>query len=141
MIDTNLSGAASLVYSSYLGSGGNDAAYSVDVDAAGYVLVAGMTRQQFPTTPNAYQTAFGGQQFDGFITKFDLNQNGAAGLLYSSFFGGNNNDQIWAIRVDSVNNNIVYIVAGEASGDLIASLVMRELKILDHSIWNVLRKI
>jgi hypothetical protein len=103
-----LSGAASLVYSTYLGGSGNDGYVSpiwnlgynlqidggIAVDSAGNAYVTAATMSlNFPTTPGAYQTTsnlvnshdsdFNGS--DAFVTK--LNATGTA-LIYSTYLGG-----------------------------------------------------
>jgi hypothetical protein len=107
-----LSGAASLVYSTYLGGNGDDGyfgdqaigdIYSVGeqidggiaVDGAGNAYVTSATTStNFPTTPGAYQTtgnisSSGGLPgSDVFVTK--LNATGSA-LVYSTYIGGGSN--------------------------------------------------
>src|SRR5579883_1594953 len=95
-----------LLYSTYLGGSANDMGISIAVDAAGLVYVAGFTDSfNFPLTANAVQRRFGGDggqahffQFgDGFIALIDPV---ASKLVYSSFFGGSQDDQIWGIALD-----------------------------------------
>jgi len=100
----NSTGSA-LVYSTYLGSTGSDAGYAIAVDADGNACVTGITDSlSFPTTPSAFQPSFGGgygsdtTRGDGFFAK--LNPSGT-GLVYSSFLGGNGNDSVEAVAVDS----------------------------------------
>ena len=55
----NPAGSA-LVFSTYLGGNGDDA-NGIAVDSAGNIYIAGDTESSnFPTTPGAYQTTFGG---------------------------------------------------------------------------------
>ena len=68
-----------LVYSTYLGGSdldrvGNDSGdpggNNIAVDAEGCAYVAGRTRStDFPTTAGAFQTAFGGADYDAFVVK------------------------------------------------------------------------
>jgi len=59
-----------LVYSTYLGSNGQDAGISIAVDTAGNAYVTGATASaNFPTTSGAFQTMFGGGTFDAFVAK------------------------------------------------------------------------
>jgi hypothetical protein len=88
-----------LLYSTFLGGNGDDTGYAIAVDGSGNMYVTGSTTStNFPTTPGASQTEFGGVG-DAFFSK--LNTDGSA-LLYSSYFGGNNVDQGSAIAVDGV---------------------------------------
>jgi hypothetical protein len=65
----NAAGAA-LVFSTYLGGSNAEGGRSVAVDSAGSIYVTGATfSADFPTTPGAFQTAFGGLQSDGFVAK------------------------------------------------------------------------
>ncbi len=80
-----------LIWSTYLGSPGYDRAYGIEVDAEGYVYVAGRAGRGFPTTPGAFQPTFqgyngggyGGFQ-NGFVAK--LSPDGSK-LLWASYVG------------------------------------------------------
>jgi len=89
------SGAASLLYSTFVGGNSGDTGYDITLDASGNLHIAGQTfSPNYPTTPNAFQTAFGGGlisgslRADAFATKLDINQPGAAALVYSTYLGG-----------------------------------------------------
>lgn len=86
-----------LVYATYLGGTGFDAAYGVAVDGSGSAYVTGSTSStDFPTTPNAF--AAGNSGFtNAFVTR--LNPAGD-GLLYSTYFGGTQSDSASGIAVD-----------------------------------------
>ena len=63
-------------------------------------LVGGTTSARYPTTPNAYQNFLNGGQpiaRDGFISK--INANGQ--LVYSTFLGGNGDDQLNGVVGDN----------------------------------------
>jgi len=103
----NPAGAA-LVYSTYLGGGGDDVGLGIAADAAGAAYVTGQTSStNFPTT-NALQ-AKPGSATDAFVSK--LTPNGAA-LAYSTYLGGGGADAGNAVAVD-INGNAV--VAGQTS--------------------------
>jgi len=108
----NPSGAA-LVFSTFLGSSGDDWGHRIAVDSAGNSYVAGATWSgSFPTVPpGAFDTSFNGAA-DGFIAK--LNATGAA-LVYSTFLGGSDNDSVWGLAVDSAGN--VFASGQTASAD------------------------
>jgi hypothetical protein len=95
--EVNATGSA-LVYSSYLGGSGIDAAYAIAVDASGSAYVAGNTNStDFPATAGAFQTTNGGG-YDSFVAK--VNPTGSA-LVFASYLGGSADDTTWGIKVDS----------------------------------------
>ena len=105
----NTAGSA-LAYSTYLGGNGNDGGRGIAVDFSGNAYVTGNTSSaNFPTTPGAFQTVFGGG-IDAFVTK--LNSTGSA-LAYSTFLGGNSGDEGNAIAVDNSGN--AYLIGETAS--------------------------
>ena len=71
-------------------------------------IVGTITNQNEPTlvfsTPNSYQSTYNGGTADGFIVKF----NNFGQLIWGTYFGGNGNDSINGIDIDSNNN--IYIV-------------------------------
>ncbi len=104
-LNPTASGAASLVYSTYLGGSGDDGANGIVVDAAGNATIVGRTDStNFPMgagTP--FQNANGGG-FDVFVARL-----GPAGstLLYATYLGGSGEDRGFSIARDASNN--VYI--------------------------------
>ncbi len=102
-------GANDLVYSTYLGGSGDDTGYGIAVDSSGNAYVTGFADGGFPTTPSAYQTAYGGGTSDAFVA--ELNSAGNS-LAYSTYLGGSGNDQGYAIAVDSAGNAYVTGYAG-----------------------------
>jgi len=109
---TKLNSAGSaLVYSTYLGGSGNESGLGIAVDAARNAYLTGHTTSpDFPTTPGAFQRTYGGSnarpvfEGDAFITK--LNPTGSA-LVYSTYLGGDQEDQGFGIAVDSAGNAYV----------------------------------
>ncbi len=67
VMEVNASGN-SILFSTYLGGSGDDAAYGVAVDPGGNVYVGGTTDSTNFPTKNALQTSLGGN-FDGFVAK------------------------------------------------------------------------
>ncbi|MHA1247645.1 MAG: SBBP repeat-containing protein [Candidatus Thorarchaeota archaeon] len=92
-----------LNYSTYIGGSGGDVAYSVAVDQDCCVYVVGATLSgSFPVF-NAYQdTKMGG--YDCFVLKFDSS---GRKLLYSTLFGGAEDDWATAIALDDAGNAYV----------------------------------
>jgi hypothetical protein len=93
----NATGSA-LLYSTYLGGIGDDYGFGLAVDTSGNTYVTGGTLSvDFPTTPGAFQTTFGGY-IDAFVTK--LNDTGSA-LAYSTYLGGSANDAGSGVAVNA----------------------------------------
>jgi hypothetical protein len=100
-LDPSKSGAAQLLYSTYLGGGAEDLAYALFVDTNGVVTMAGDTEStDFPTTIGAYDTTHNGLS-DAFISRLDPSKSGAAQLLYSTYLGRNGVDFARAVSVDA----------------------------------------
>jgi hypothetical protein len=107
----NATGTA-LVYSTFLAGNSWEDGNGIAVDGSGNTYVTGYTwSTNFPVTVGAFQTTLGGD-CDAFVTK--LNATGTA-LVYSTFLGGNVNDQGYGIVVDKSGN--VYITGRTGSGD------------------------
>ena len=101
--ELNPSGSA-LVYSTYLGGAGVDGASGIAMDAAGTTYVTGVTNStDFPTTPGALQTIFGGVK-DAFVTA--LGPTGSS-LVYSTYLGGPGSEGATGIAVDGAGNAYV----------------------------------
>jgi Abnormal spindle-like microcephaly-assoc'd, ASPM-SPD-2-Hydin/Beta-propeller repeat len=97
---------SNLVFSTYLGGGGEDQAFGIALDASGNIYVTGGTHSaDFPTTPAAFQGAgaYGGDG-DAFLSK--LSPSGNA-LLYSTFIGGSGLDQGNGVAADSAGDSVV----------------------------------
>jgi hypothetical protein len=89
-----------LAYSTYLGGGGNEEGNSIAVDSAGNVYVAGFTDSiNFPLSQPS-QPALGGQR-DVFVVKLDPS---GSRMLYSTYIGGNGQDNATSIAVDQAGN-------------------------------------
>ena len=83
MTKLNPTGTA-LVYSTYLGGTDDDVGYGIAVDTAGNAYVTGSTEStDFPTTPGAYQTTFGGV-YDAFVAKFAFEVQSTTALTTSA---------------------------------------------------------
>jgi hypothetical protein len=93
----NPAGSA-LLFSTYLGGTGSDYGYALALDSSANVYLTGYTTSvNFPTTPGAFQRAFGGA-YDVFVTK--LNDSGST-LAYSTYLGGSGTEVAYGIAVDS----------------------------------------
>ena len=101
------SSGTSLVYSTYLGGGGNnDSGNGIALDAFGNAYIIGTTPGSFPTTVGAFQTTYGGGSSDVFVTK--LNSSGTS-LVYSSYLGGSG-----PLGVSDVGYDIALDTSGNA---------------------------
>jgi Calx-beta domain/Beta-propeller repeat/Domain of unknown function (DUF4214) len=101
--DTTQSGAASLVYCSYLGGTADDKAYGVTLDsaAANAYIVGHTSSSDFPVL-NPAQPLSGGN-FDAFIAKVSS----AGAKVYATFLGGSADDRGTGIAVNTTND--VYV--------------------------------
>jgi len=110
-LDTTQSGAAGLIYGTYLGGSGNEGdtnheAGDIAIDPAGYIYVIGNTNSTDFPIKNAYQNSNKGGD-DVFIAKLDATQTGHASLIYSTYFGGTSKDLGYDIAVDSAGNTYI----------------------------------
>ena len=110
----------SLVYSTYLGSTNNDAAYKIACDAAGNAYVTGYTASpRFPNTatnvPGLYSLVASNKNsnadVDAFLTKFDP----SGALVYSAMFGGKRSDIGYGVAVDALGD--AFVVGTTSSKD------------------------
>jgi len=92
--------AAGTVFSTILSGNGQEYVNAVTSDAQGNTYVAGPTySNNFPVTPGAYQTTFGGA-CDGFVSK--LGPDGK--ILWSTYLGGILSDIVTSIALDNSGN-------------------------------------
>lgn len=108
-----------IVYSSYYGGRAYDEGEGIAADSAGYAYVSGYTAStNFPVTKGAWRTALNGSGiavtvYDAFVMKIPPN---GYGLVYSTYFGGSQNDYGYRIAVDPTGN--AYVVGGTQSADM-----------------------
>jgi hypothetical protein len=109
---TKLSAAGtSLVYSTYLGGGGNDAPTDIAVDGNGGAYLTGTTDSANYPTVNPIQATYQGNG-DPFVTKLTPAGNYIA---YSTYLGGNYNDQGQGIAVDGAG--AAFVAGGTGSNN------------------------
>ncbi|HRS54579.1 MAG TPA: PKD domain-containing protein, partial [Bacteroidales bacterium] len=102
-MDYNLS---NMIWASFLGGNGNDAAYSLVLDNTDNIYVAGgTTSKNFPTTNGTLNPNYIGGSSDGFITRIDKN---GSQILQSTYFGAAKYDQIYLIQNDK--KGYIYVV-------------------------------
>jgi hypothetical protein len=122
-VNTNATGAASLVFSTYLGGSGLDQGNSVAVDTSGNAYVAGLTTSRassllFTPPSGAYQAdchldALNVCEGDAFVAKLALS--GAPSLTYFTYLGGSLADSANGIALDSSDN--AYVAGSTTSTD------------------------
>ncbi|MCX7861894.1 MAG: gliding motility-associated C-terminal domain-containing protein [Bacteroidales bacterium] len=104
-----MTGSPSTLYYNYA----DGARGEVICDPAGNIYVASCTfSPDFPVTPGAFQTTYSGQQ-EGVL--FKLNPD-CSQLIWSTFFGGSNDDAIYSLDLDQ--NNDVYFAGGTLSSNI-----------------------
>jgi uncharacterized protein (TIGR03437 family) len=121
-LNPSLSGAASVVWSTYLGGGHNGSfSVAIAVDPGGNVYAGGatlssddfaVTRNAFQQTPNCVASINGASSncLSGWISKIAP---GGNQLIYSSFLSGGYIDTIYGIAVDNAGN--AYLAGATAS--------------------------
>lgn len=99
-LNPSISGPLGLLFSTYLGGESSDTGYAIDVDSQGNIYVTGVTKsEEFPVTPRPIQKGRWGDQ-DAFVAWLDPNApEPASAIRYSSYFGGEFNDEGRAIAV------------------------------------------
>ena len=91
----------SFVFSTYLDGNGCDQARSVTLDSSNNVYIAGITGSTDFPTANAFQsTKTSVFENDAFATKLTT----SGSLVYSTYLGGNSEDQAFGIAVDAAGN-------------------------------------
>ena len=109
----------SLVWSTYFGGSDWDEATSVAVDGSGNVFVLGRTRSTsgFPLADPGggayFDDTHNGGDYDAFIAKFSGSN---LSLVWSTYFGGDDNDVATSVAVDGSGSVFVVGETGSASG-------------------------
>ncbi|HKZ63990.1 MAG TPA: PKD domain-containing protein [Thermoplasmata archaeon] len=102
----------SLLYSTYVGGGGDEAGHSIALDATGDAYVTGWTNStDFPVTLGAFDTTLNGVG-DAFVAKLDA---GGASLLFSTYLGGAYEDYAISIAIDAAGDP--YVTGWTSSAD------------------------
>lgn len=103
---------STLLWSTYIGGSSNDAAYSVQVNSAGAVVVSGGTwSTNLPMAPGAYQANNAGD-VDAYVIRYALD---GQSIAASTYFGSNQYDQAFFVQMD-LNDNIYLL--GQTDGNL-----------------------
>lgn len=105
----DLSSSSTLAYSTYLGGELTDDGFSIAVTPSGTVYAAGSTSSiGFPQAGAQYSSTLnGGAYLDGWVAQMDLTKSGPDSLLYSSYLGGSDLDEIFKIAIDASGKLLV----------------------------------
>jgi hypothetical protein len=142
VLDPSFGGPGSLVYATYLGGQYVEYPPRVQADADGIAYVAGATTSPgFPTTAGAFDTTldvtFGpGTRSDATLSRINpFAATSAASLEWSTFFGGQQNDEVYDLEVDAQgrptlvgitsSNNIPLSVCSPAKDSSVSALIVR----------------
>jgi len=113
------SNAGQRLWATFYGGSGDENGHSICTDAAGTVFVTGLTNSaNFPFLNSGagayYQTVLGGS-FDNFIAKFANNGQ----QIWSTLYGGNQDDKAFAICSDVIGNIFITGYSGSSNLPLI----------------------
>ena len=108
------------VYATYLGGKAEDAGRAIAVNAAGEAYITGDTESaDFPVTPGAAQSTFGGlisdsgyDYGDAFVAKLDA---AGAHLIFATYLGGTQPEVAYGIAVDGSGS--AYVTGSTQSSD------------------------
>ncbi|HUM48179.1 MAG TPA: hypothetical protein PLD84_14710, partial [Chitinophagales bacterium] len=99
-------------WSTYKGSTNDDHYRNVRCDSKGNIYGAGYTESpQNMTTPNAYQTAYGGDG-DCLLSKFSP----SGTEIFTTYFGASGSDRFHAINLDKYDHLLLQGTTGSTSG-------------------------
>jgi Beta-propeller repeat len=121
LVDTTLSGAPSLKYSTFFGGSNGNTGFGIQADSAGVAYVVGTTASgDFPITPTVLPATLSNPNGVAFVVKLNPAGGGTSDRIYASYFGGSGDgtdaDQGFAIAID--NNKNAYITGSTSSADL-----------------------
>jgi len=105
VFDPTQSGAASLVYATYLGGSGVDVPYGIATHNGKAYITGSTASGDFPVANATLPSGQGGT--DMFITELDPRQSGAASLIASGYYGGLGLDYGTSVAVDAAG--FVYV--------------------------------
>ncbi len=100
---------STLLWSTFLGGAENDIGYSVAIDQTQNVVVSGRTLSgDFPIAGATYDPSSNGEE-DAFVLKLAID---GSALLWSSYLGGAESDQVYALALDEAGSPVVVGATG-----------------------------
>ncbi|MGA1793488.1 MAG: fibronectin type III domain-containing protein [Thermoplasmatota archaeon] len=119
----------SLMYSTYVAGESDEEGRDIDIDSQGNAYVVGYSYSlEFPTTSDAYDST--GDDWSGDIILFKLSSSGSS-LDYSSYIGGDSDDEGYGIQYDGSGN--VYVTGSSWSSDFPTTSGAYQQKLIDWS--------
>lgn len=103
--------ATGVVYSTFLGGSFIDRANALAITASGSVWVAGWTSSTDFPSENPTQPVYGGGPNDAFVSLVDPSRPGVDSLVFSTFFGGSDDDRAHGIATSGDGA----VIAGQTS--------------------------
>ncbi|MBZ2184427.1 MAG: hypothetical protein K7J46_06910 [Bryobacter sp.] len=104
----NPDGSATTLFFTWLGGADIEELTDMKFDAAGRVVLTGLTNSNnFPMAGSPFQNIIGGD-FDSFVSIIDPNQGGAPSLFYSTYYGGVEREFARALAIGA-NGNIAVV--------------------------------
>jgi len=105
-----------LTWATYFGGNFGESAKGVSTDGSGNVYIMGETESTSGlATSGAYQTTYGGGNYDVFLARFNTN----GGLAWATYYGGSGDDDPSGITIDANGN--LYITGYSQSSNGIAT--------------------
>jgi hypothetical protein len=106
--------AGALLYSTFFGGSGIDAAQRVRLDPTGRLIITGFTQStDFPILPGAIQPTYGGNG-DAFVFILNPYATGSGSqLIYSTYYGGAGAELATGLAVDA--KGVIYVTGSTAS--------------------------
>jgi hypothetical protein len=96
--------SSTLVYGTYLGGELEDDGRGIAIGSNGLVYFAANTNStQFPLAGPSYRSNLIGN-YDIVIGAMDMSQSGTGSLVYATYFGGSDNDEVFKLALDANGN-------------------------------------
>ena len=121
-IDPLATGAAALLYCSYVGGTGFEFVYGMSLIDNTRVALAGYSMSGLlPVTSNAVKKSPSSAFADGMVAVLNTAVAGADGLEYMSYFGGSSTDVINSVSFDPANPRLLFVAGYTSSMDLLTT--------------------
>ena len=100
-------------WGTYYGGAGSELTYGCMAERSGDILLAGTTSSTDGiASANGHQQIFGGATYDGFVVSFDTLGN----RLWGTYYGGSENDYVYACTQDGAGNVFITGTTYSAAG-------------------------